>query len=223
MGWRIVLIQLVSVLLVGTAAPGTAPQVLAQQTIGLEAPKWGVGDHWEWEFGKDRVTWTVMGAGNDYTVAQKSPGETGTFHVSADFSTIKGPSSLTLPQFYQLQFPLTFGNRWSYTTRSTMGRGVGPTEAEFENTRVAQGLVSITVPAGTFDSVRIFGRVRNLTTLYYGNFTVWYAPKVKQVARISWSGAFGNSGFSGPMGGGMWSTEYAGRDLLLASYKLHNP
>ena len=220
MGWRIGLIQLVGVVLVGTATPGTAPQVLAQQTIALQAPKWDVGDHWAWQLGGDQVTWTVLSAGGEYRVAQKSPEETGTFLVSADFSSIKRPSWLLLPLFYRLQFPLTFGNRWSYTTQGTLaGYGV----VEFENTHITEGLVSITVPAGTFDSVRIYGRSRNLTPAwnYSGTFIVWYAPKVKQVVRITWSGITGYQG--GPAFTiGLWA-QYSGKDLLLASYKLHNP
>jgi hypothetical protein len=226
MGWRILLISLVGVILVSTAAPGTAPQVLAQQTIGLEAPKWDAGDHWAWQLGGDQVTWTVLGASGEYSILEKSPRETGTIHVSADFSSTRESSLYFLPPFYQLQFPLTLGKVWTYTVRrpSPLGAYTGD-QLELEVTRIIQGVVSITVPAGTFDSIRIYGHERSLRptisspvlqfqpTIGYGSgdFIVWYAPKVKQVARITWRGA------------GPWDQQYRSASLLLVSYKLHNP
>ena len=78
MGWRIVLIPLVGAILACSAAPGMAPQVLAQQTIALGAPKWDVGDQWIWQIGNDQITWTVVSAGGEYVVQEKSARETGT-------------------------------------------------------------------------------------------------------------------------------------------------
>jgi hypothetical protein len=222
MGWRIVLIQLVGVLLVGTASPGTAPHALAQQTIALEAPKWDVGDQWAWQLeGGDQVTWTVLDAGGEYTVLEKSARESGTFHVSADFSSTRESSLYFLPQFYRLQFPLTLGKAWTYTLRRFYG--ISGDVLELEVTRVVQGVVSITVPAGTFDAIRIYGRERNVNQglpsapgFVYGivtaaGFMVWYAPKVKQVVKITWQGL------------GAWDFQYRGTSLNLVSYKLHNP
>ena len=223
MGWRIVLIPLVSVILVSATAGGMAPHAVAQQTIALEAPpKWDVGDQWTWQLGNDRVTWTVLGAGGEYVVRQKSATETGIIHLAADFSSTRESALFFLPQFYQLQFPLTLGKEWKYRTRGSFGYTSGG-ESELEVTRIAEGVVSITVPAGTFDSVRIFGRSHaykgqvgnqgfgaTFNPAPTADFIVWYAPKLKQVARITWQG-------------NLWFGPYAGNSLLLVSYKLHNP
>ncbi len=216
MGWRIVLIPLVSVIVVSSAAHGMAPQVLAQPTISLEAPKWDVGDHWAWRIGDDPITWTVLDASREYAVMEKSARETGIIHIAANFSSTRESSSYFLPQFYQLQFPLALGKVWTYTTKGFMG--FFGNASDFEVTRINEGVVSITVPAGTFDTVRIYGRFRSMQPnvlgtggwATIGDFIVWYAPKVKQVARITWQGY-------------IWKPQYNGANLLLVSYKLLNP
>jgi hypothetical protein len=210
-----------------------APQVPAQQTIALGAPKWDVGDQWAWQIGNDQITWTVLSASGEYAVQEKSATETGIFHVAADFSSTSASSAYFLPQFYELQFPLALGKAWTYTKRvgaagSTPGAaGAG---VEVEVTRITEGVVSITVPAGTFEAVRIFGRsqvldpgtgspysgtegpgVLQYPAMFSGDFVVWYAPQVKQVVRITWRGRR------------FWPAHYDGASLLLVSYKLHNP
>ena len=234
MGWRIVLIPLVGVFLVSSAALGMAPQVLAQQTIALGAPKWEVGDQWAWQIGNDQITWTVLSAGGEYAVQEKSGRETGIFHVAADFSSTSA-SAYFLPAFFELQFPLALGKVWTYTKRvgdcgvcKPRGRSTSA-GVEVEVTRITEGVVSITVPGGTFEAVRIFGRSHTLggidspypgssgvgnynpPPVDRGDFVVWYAPQVKQVVKITWQGRR------------FWPAQYEGSSLLLVSYKLHNP
>jgi hypothetical protein len=92
-------------------------------------------------------------------------------------------------------------------------------------------VVSITVPGGTFEAVRIFGRAQvagaaigspypgagpypgatNAVMNASGDFVIWYAPQVKQVVRITWRGRR------------FWPAQYENESLLLVSYKLHNP
>jgi hypothetical protein len=213
-----------------------APQVLAQQTMALGAPKWDVGDEWAWQIGNDQITWTVLSAGGEYVVQEKSVRERGVFRVAADFSSTSGSSGYFLPQFYELQFPLALGKTWTSTKRVP----VGSTAASVEVTRITEGVVSITVPGGTFEAVRIFGRshmlgpttvgtpvgVGPVTSPYpgvagagnysepvvlSGDFVIWYAPQVKQVVRITWRGRR------------YWPAQYDNASLDLVSYKLHNP
>jgi hypothetical protein len=211
-----------------------APQVLAQQTMALGAPKWDVGDQWVWQIGNDQITWTVLSAGGEYVVQEKSAGERGIIDVAADFSSTSASSAYFLPQFYELQFPLALGKTWTSTKRVAV-------KSTFvwvvEVTRITEGVVSITVPAGTFEAVRIFGRSHALgpTTvgtpigmgspypgaagagnysepgLPSGDFVVWYAPQVKQVVKITWRGRR------------YWPAQYDGASLDLVSYKLQNP
>jgi hypothetical protein len=226
-GWRIVLIPLVSVILVSWAALGMAPQVLAQQTVALGAQKWDAGDQWTWQIGNDQITWTVLSAGGEYVVQEKSAREAGIFHVAADFSSTSASSAYFLPQFYELQFPLALGKAWTNTKR--VGARSTAAGVEVEVTRITEGVVSITVPGGTFEAVRIFGRSHALggngspypglagPGNYFfppsdrGDFVVWYAPQVKQVVKITWQGRR------------FWPAQYEGASLLLVSYKLHNP
>ena len=231
MGWRIVLIPLVCAILVSWAAHGMSPQVLAQETIALGAPKWDVGDQWTWQIGNDQITWTVLSAGSEYVVQEKSARETGIFRVAADFSSTSPSSAYFLPQFYELQFPLALGKAWTYTKRVDVGGSTGlggATAVGVEVTRITEGVVSITVPGGTFEAVRIFGRSHALdpaigspytglpgmvgAVVLTGDFFTWYAPQVKQVVRITWrtSRRF-------------WPAQYEGASLVLVSYKLHNP
>ena len=235
MGWRIVLIPLVGAILAGSAAHGMAPQALAQQTIALGAPKWDVGDQWTWQIGNDQITWTVLSAGGEYAVQEKSARETGVFHVAADFSSTSASSAYFLPQFYEMQFPLALGKAWTSTKRVVGAVGSPAAGVEVEVTRITEGVVSITVPGGTFEAVRIFGRSHpldpskgspyagsakgmpsvtspgNPLPAYSGDFVTWYAPRVKQVVRITWRGLR------------FWPAQYEGASLVLVSYKLHNP
>ena len=234
MGWRVILIPLVGAVLVISAAHGMAPQVLAQQTIALGAPKWDVGDQWTWQIGNDQITWTVLSAGGEYVVQEKSATETGVFHVAADFSSISASSAYFLPQFYELRFPLALGKAWTSTKRVATVGSIN-SAGDVEVTRITEGVVSITVPGGTFEAVRIFGRSHpldpskgspyagsakgmpsvtspgNPLPAYSGDFVTWYAPRVKQVVRITWRGLR------------FWPAQYEGASLVLVSYKLHNP
>ena len=237
MGWRIVLIPLVGAILASWVAHGMAPQVLAQETIALGAPKWDVGDQWVWQIGNDQITWTVLSASGEYVVQEKSAREKGVFRVAADFSSTSAPSAYFLPQFYELQFPLALGKAWTSTKRVVGAVGSPAAGVEVEVTRIPEGVVSITVPGGTFDAVRIYGRSHVLgpTTvgapiamgspypgvagagnysepvLLSGDFFIWYAPQVKQVVKITWRGRR------------FWPAQYDNASLLLVSYKLHNP
>jgi hypothetical protein len=215
-----------------------APHALAQQTIALGAPKWDVGDQWIWQIGNDQVTWTVLSATGEYVVQEKSARERGIFHVAADFSSTSAPSGYFLPQFYELQFPLALGKAWTSTKRVVPVKTIDP-PVDVEVARMTEGVVSIKVPAGTFDAVRIFGRSHvlgvtnvgsngvgpvgspypglagqgnySLPAMASGDFVVWYAPQVKQVVRITWRGRR------------YWPAEYEGASLDLVSYKLNNP
>jgi hypothetical protein len=213
-----------------------APSVLAQQTIALGAPKWDAGDQWTWQIGNDQITWTVLSAGGEYVVQEKSARESGVFRVAADFSSTSASFIYFLPQFYELQFPLALGKAWTSTKRVNVRgvRGSPPGPSDVEVTRIPEGVVSIAVPGGTFEAVRIFGRAHALdprmgspyagftqgeapanisgTPTITGDFITWYAPQVKQMVKITWQASRR-----------FWPAQYEGTSLLLVSYKLHNP
>jgi hypothetical protein len=219
-----------------------APQVLAQQTIALGAPKWDVGDQWAWQIGNDQITWTVLSAGGDYVVQEKSARETGIFHVAADFSSTSTSSAYFLPQFYELQFPLALGKAWTSTKRVA---AVGSTAAgvEVEVTRMTEGVVSITVPGGTFEAVRIFGRSHVLgggESPYPGLALGWRGIPASPAGQADPGNYVSPAPPSGDFviwyapqvkqvvritwrGHRFWPAQFDGASLLLVSYKLHNP
>ena len=83
--------------------------------------------------------------------------------------------------------------------------------AKFDVKRKVEGLESVTVPAGTFDAVRISGNHCNLTHGGCGGFIVWYALKAKYVAKITWASSR------------YWPGSLQGQDQVLLSYEVHSP
>jgi hypothetical protein len=237
-----VLIPLVSVILVSWAALGMAPQALAQQTIALGAPKWDAGDQWTWQIGNDQITWTVLSAGGEYVVQEKSPRETGIFHVAADFSSTSASSAYFLPPFFELQFPLALGKVWTYTKgvappgaapyNPSGGPGTSATSAnsvEVEVTRITEGVVSITVAGGTFEAVRIFGRSHALGgngspypgLAGPGNY--FFPPSDRGDFVVWYAPQVKQVVKITWRGHRFWPAQYEDDSLLLVSYKLHNP
>ena len=134
----------------GLAAP--APHVYGQEATTLDAPKWDVGDQWTWQHGTDRIIWTVQGAAGGYTVQSKSALATRMIHIGLDFSSTDLQNILLHDM--SLRFPLTPGKKWTYEIAGVATNGV---YRRWTVDRKVERLESITVPAGTFDSVRIVG------------------------------------------------------------------
>ncbi len=198
---RFVLVSFIAGVLIAAELHGISPRALAQQAILFEAPKWDLGDRWTWQLGKDEITLTVLGTSGGYAVQQKAGSEVGTYHFALDFSS---------KDFHYLpvQFPLTVGKEWMYTLE---GKYSGR-PATWNIKRKVEGMDSITVPAGTFDAVRISGHHCNITSGgYCGDFVAWYAPKTKQVAKVTWTSS------------DYWPQIRRGLSQLLVSYELRNP
>jgi hypothetical protein len=222
---RLGFVLLVSGIVIATGVLGLtapSPRVYGQEATALDAPKWQVGDRWTWQHGTDRITWTVLAASGDYTVLSKSValGER-RIHIGLDFSSPDLQNSLLHDM--SLQFPLTVGKQWTYwITSANMVPNSGKA-INFRIERKVEKLESITVPAGTFDSVRIDGHqcanapVANVTNgaLPAGtpnclDFVTWYAPKIKQVVEII------------RLGPSYWWGQQTGSQILV-SYNLQNP
>jgi hypothetical protein len=219
MSRRLVFAQLVSGMLVAAsllALASPSARVYGQEPTPLDAPKWDVGDQWTWQHGTDRITWTVQAAGGGYTVQAKSALATRMIHIGLDFSSTDLQHILLHDM--SLQFPLTVGKEWRYSITGNNPQTGTPLSWSIQ--RRVEKIESITVPAGTFDSVRIAGHqcvavAPNTGTYPYvavspcADFVTWYAPKVKQVVEIIRIGA-----------ASYWG-ELAGSQILVA-YDLHN-
>lgn len=194
------LVLLIVVVVVGAGVADVAVPVSAQQATSIDAPVWSLGDHWTWQFGKDQISNTVAGTTGGYAVRYESGSDTSMTHYNADFSS---PDAAYL----QYQFPLTIGKTWSYEIEGTYnGRAV-----KWVVQRKVEAMETVTVPAGTFDAVRISGHHCNTTLGGCADFIVWYAPKVKNAVKASWSASR------------YWPLSRRGVTQVLVSYQFGNP
>ncbi len=182
--------------------PGIPPLATAQQAP-VDQPRWDEGDHWTWH--------RTSGADITYTVLKVTP-EGYSVHArdtSTGIRIILIPLNLAPEDahFFYFRWPLEPGKKW---TRKVTGQLSGRSMTwTVTHTVVGQELVE--VPAGRFDAVRISGRHCNDTVGGCGDFAIWYAPKVKYGAKITW---FGTQ---------YWLPDQVGASQLLISYEVRSP
>jgi hypothetical protein len=175
-----------------------APWVPAGQAAAPVAkqPAWAVGDTWTYlMFGGETETETVDVVGADYWLLHSTAQDTD-IAVKFDFS----PN-----EYARFQWPLKVGERYAFDV---------PVpgfvrNAKFHTTWKVEARESVTVPAGTFDAFRVTGNECRATAPGgpCGEFTVWYAPQVKNRVRIT---LVTNGYFP-----------YAGKSEELVSYAVH--
>jgi len=185
-------------ILLGLAA--YARVYFVRQSGLVDPPKWAVGDEWTWRNsnGPD-VSFRVIGIQGDlYQVQVNSGSRTSTNFIGSDLS-------LPNADWFRFQWPLTPGHTWTYLVASTLSQGT----VTWRGTARAAALESVTVPAGTFEAVRIDGHHCNLTGGGCGDFSIWYAPKVKYVIRL----VVGNTSY--------WVPSARGLRQELVSYRVH--
>jgi hypothetical protein len=142
-----------------------------------------------------------MGVTGGYAVQVTTSSTTIIAHFETDLSSPSGDD-----QYLALQFPLTVGKAWSYTIAGTYaGQAM-----RWTITRKVEDTESVTVPAGTFDTLRIAGRHCN-NYGGCGNYVSWYAPKARQTVKITWNDAT------------YWPARVKGLTQALLSYQLNNP
>lgn len=170
-------------------AAAAARPIAGQQ---FDAPRWKSGDRWEYSqtgrFGEGVTTWSreVLNANaNGTLLVQTQSGGKMVFDVNGNSIDRRG-ASYTWKRF---EFPMYVGRRWSYDRQTAGVNSQGHEEGAYEVERVE----TITVPAGTFECMRVQG-----TT--YGNWdsalslskgwnnsitktTYWYCPEVGWAAK----------------------------------------
>jgi len=172
----------------------------ARQSGLVDPPKWAVGDEWTWHNsdGPD-VSFRVVGVqGGAYAVQVHSRGRDTTIHVGPDLS-------LQNADWFRFQWPLTPGRTWTYVVTGTLNNR----RVTWQGTAHAAAVESVTVPAGTFQAVRIDGRHCNMTDGGCGDFTMWYAPQVQYVVKL----LVGNTSY--------WVPAVRGFRQELVSYQVH--
>ncbi|WP_174904535.1 hypothetical protein [Burkholderia pseudomultivorans] len=158
----------------------------------VDAPTLAVGDSWDYTqrdlLDKNRTTEvkvTVTAISGDVVSVSVMSGDAQPVTSQTDRSWAMSTEIDGEPSTYRyLDFPLTPGKRWQ-SAHGWLNRSGDPFEEDMNFT--VAGPARVTVPAGTFDAIRIDGhgswekldgRAHAGATL-----TIWYAPSVKRIVR----------------------------------------
>jgi len=176
--------------------------VLGQITTPIPRPEVKVGDTWTFTR-TDKYTKHIIGTfvhtvqkieGGEITVESRSADGAGSpvlWIYTSDWHLRKRGRATFDPVIPGYAFPLELGKTWEGSFTSPSLSDTGPVDNNLKGKVV--GVESITVPAGTFDTVKISLETR---WLYKGAWrgrgrdsgvftqTIWYAPKAKRFVRI---------------------------------------
>ncbi|WP_206956335.1 hypothetical protein [Trinickia acidisoli] len=153
-----------------------------------------VGDHWEYQskglFDNERRTeysLTVTAVDADHITLKRrdvESGRTKTLERERDWSDVSTPGHMA---GRYLSFPLTPGKSWD--TDQDVTNSVG-NRVKWSTRMTVEGVERITVPAGTFDAIKVrgFGNWHILSTARSDahsslEMTLWYVPAIKQIVR----------------------------------------
>ena len=178
----------------GSVIPAPTPdqpatQVIARATsssLTVEAPTWRRGDEWEFRTdsstGKGAYVWTVdreetIDGVPTYVI------RTGTreiFYRKADIATLRetveGRTVLThSPARLRYVWPLGVGKTWEQPIHEE--RPTEPRTTERVDVVTVEAEETVTVPAGTFRTLKIVYRNKGTQAIRYEE---WYAPELKQ-------------------------------------------
>ena len=179
------------------AAVATAPPVPAG--AALPAPRWNIGDEWAFRYerpsGAGTFVWTVariepLEGDPHYVIRSGTSREI--FYRVADFAftreMVEGKViRVSRPSRWRwVDFPLTVGKSWEM--KWTDERPPDRQTEEIERRCVAESPERVTVPAGTFETIRVacYNVRDGAKTL-----TFWYAPAVRQFVRGEFPSASG--------------------------------
>ncbi len=188
------LFRLVGALLVLVVCASTGCTLVSSPSQGpILAPTWRPGDQWvyrsEGPQGKSLSMWSVVRLetvdGTECYVVKS--GETGEVYFRrADLAWTMDKVSGTIesratPPDLRYVWPLEVGKRWDVTY--TLNRPLDRTTAKRQRECEVLAREAVSVPAGTFETVKIGCRDKRSGAATY---EAWYAPAVKQVVR--WHG-----------------------------------
>lgn len=164
-------------------ASGLSPQ-------GLQAPIWKTGDEWayrnEQPSGASTFVWAVARTdtieGIPHYVIRSGSGRE-IFHRASDLAITHQRVAGDLTNNYRppwvfVTFPLTVGKTWE--TRFTEERPVDRQTEEFDLSCAASAAEAPTVPAGTFDTIRVLCKNSRTGTMYR---RFWFSPAVKHMVK----------------------------------------
>ena len=175
--------------------------VVGQITTPIPRPERKVGDTWTYAR-TDKYTNHIIGTfvhtvqkidGGEITMEVRSADGGGgpwLWVFTSEGNLRKRGTATFDPGIPGLAFPLELGKTWEGSFTSPSLNDTGPVDNHLKGKVV--GVESITVPAGTFDTVKIYLETR---WLYKGAWrggrstgvftqTIWYAPKAKRFVRM---------------------------------------
>jgi len=133
------------------------------------------------------LTWTVTGITSDgYAVLFKSRSTIDSPHFDRDL-LFSGAT------YFHPIWPLSIGESWKFTHEDTPQNGVAGRNT-YATTETVVGWEFVSVPAGTFQAIKIHGRECNVTQQKgCGDFDVWYASDVKWTVKIAFTAGYWSS------------------------------
>ena len=178
--------------------------VLGQITTPIPRPEVKVGDMWTY-VRTDKYTKHIIGTfvhtvqkieGGEITVESRpvdSEGRGLLWVFTSEWNLRKRGTATFDPVIPGYAFPLELGKTWEGSFTSPSLSDTGPVDNNLKGKVL--GVESITVPAGTFDVMKIqletswiykgaFGRVGGGLTTGTFNQTIWYAPKAKRFVKM---------------------------------------
>ncbi len=172
--------------------PGTIPSLANTPNVAgpIMAPVWHVGDEWEYAYKSPSGSGTYVWSVNRFEMldgVQHYVIKTGTreiFYRVSDFASslerVDGAIvSRETPSRLNFSFPLTVGKSWEQSHRQE--RPVDRQTTDDNSIWTIEAEETITVPAGTFRTMKITRRNKNTGALGH---EMWVAPDVKQFVKI---------------------------------------
>jgi hypothetical protein len=175
-------------------AAGTVPMIAPTNSVTatgpIMAPVWRVGDEWEYAYkspsDSGTYVWSVnrieMLDGVQHYVIKSGTREL-LYRASDLASSLERVDGVIVvrhtPARLSYSWPLTPGKTWEQDNREE--RPVDRQNTNRNSTWTVDAEETVTVPAGTFRTVKIARRNKNTAALLY---EMWYAPDVKQWVKI---------------------------------------
>lgn len=172
-----------------STAPASTPTAGAT-AAGVVKPSWHVRDEWAYQYesptGKGTYVWSVDREesidGVPHYVIKTGTRET--FYRKSDIATTRetvdgAPVLLFTPSRLQYVWPLEVGKTWEQAVREE--RPVARQTTERMDTVTVEAEETVTVPAGSFKTLKIVYRNKRTGAIRY---EAWYSPELKQLVLL---------------------------------------
>ena len=176
--------------------------VVGQITAPVEKPDVNVGDTWYYrsidgftnEVRSENRFRVVEITPTEITVQAESKGRSFKKQMISDrqWNTLDDGDAKYEPSNLDFQFPMSVGSTWKQQSQKTIFSS-GAAFSHFREGKVV-GTEKVTVPAGTFDTLRVESKTESRSlgpaaTITNTVVTLWYAPQVNRWVRLTVQGS----------------------------------